>query len=90
MNLAFHAKAIAAFVVPLLVPPLMLVLLGGTFHHILGAAVLGLASAAFTASAVYWVPNRTHGYNVNDIAASLIEAGLNAVEQCEEIAHEQR
>lgn len=89
MNFALHAKAITAFAVSLVVPPLMLLVLGGSFHHILGAALIGFGSATLTATAVFLVPNRTHGFNVNDIAASLIEAGLDAVDQSEEIADEQ-
>lgn len=88
MNPAFHAKAIAAFAVSLAVPPVLLAATSGETRHILAAAMLGLATAVPTALAVWWVPNRTHGFNVNDIAAVLIRAGFDAVEQDEDITHE--
>jgi len=89
VNIAYFAKAIFAFVVPLAVPPVVLFAFGGSAHHLAGAALLGLASAIPTAAAVYWVPNRTHGFNVNDIAAALIEAGFDAVAESEENQHDQ-
>ncbi|MQQ09105.1 hypothetical protein GFB49_11620 [Epibacterium sp. SM1979] len=85
MELAYYAKAITAFVFSLIVPPVLLWLLGGDSNDLLGAAILGATSALITAFAVFLVPNRTHGFNVNDIAASLVQAGFDAVEQREEI-----
>lgn len=81
-DLENHAKALVALAAGALAPALLaaaLLLLG--FDP--GFSVLGLSAftGTFTATAVWWVPNKTHGYNVNDIAAVLIQAGFDAVEK---------
>lgn len=80
MNIESHAKAVAAFVA----------VLGAALVAFAACAVLGLGApsaltaapflASVAATVVWWVPNRTHGYNVADIAAVLIKAGLEATE----------
>ena len=77
MGLAFHAKAIAAFLVALLAPALFLLLLGApTIWHIFGALIIGAFSGTLTALAVWCTPNRTHGINVTTLATALTDAGV--------------
>ena len=84
-DLENHAKALVALAAGALAPALLavaLILLG----YEPGFSVLGLSAftGIFTATAVWWVPNKTHGYNVNDIAAALIQAGFDAIGQDED------
>ncbi|MEL7166690.1 MAG: hypothetical protein AAGL96_14560 [Pseudomonadota bacterium] len=90
MNLAFHAKAIVAFCVALLAPAFLLLLLGDpTFWHVLGALLIGGFTATLTALAVWFTPNRTHGFNVNLLATAMTDAGFGAAKTHEESVDDQ-
>lgn len=85
MSLERHAKAIAAFATALAAPAIFAALAGAT-HPMenLAALILGAFTGILTGVVVYAVPNKTHGYNVNDIADSLIQAGFDAVAEQED------
>ena len=83
MKAEAHAKAIAAFVA---VIGAVLVASGACMALGLGAPSALTAApfvAAIAATAVWWLPNRTHGFNVNEIAAALVNAGLEAARKGE-------
>jgi hypothetical protein len=86
MDLARHAKAIAAFASSIIAA---LALFGACAALGIGTPSVLIAApfvATLTAAVVWWVPNRTHGFNVNDIADVLIDAGFDAVAQHQENA----
>jgi hypothetical protein len=82
MSIENHAKAIAAGIIATVAPALLLVLIGAPpVPHFKGAVIVGGFSGLLTAAAVWWVPNRTHGFNVAEIAAVLVKAGFEASER---------
>lgn len=72
-----HAKAIVAFVIPPLALLVAAVLVCGLSIPVVSISLIfGFWTSAFTAAAVWWVPNRANGYNVSYIASMLIDRGI--------------
>ncbi|PYG32413.1 hypothetical protein [Pelagimonas varians] len=72
-----HAKAIAAFAVPPLAILALAVLVRGFSMPVVALSLIfGFWTSAFTAAAVWWVPNRVNGYSVSYIASMLIDRGI--------------